>query len=341
MAVVNPYSAVIAKAKAKYGKRLTDKDYAALVKCTCVSDIVRYLKTHTAYRACLDKVGGDIHRGQLEYLLREELLRNYLSLCRYNRSTSPVTGYIFRLIEVRELIHYLTLLAIGRPIDYLFTLPAYFDDHTELPLAKLSSADSYEEMLGLLSEHGYRQVLERYIPEDDAKIDIASISDAMEIYSLRELYNDIAAVKNKRERATLAELFDTLCDYNNYSRIIRLKRFYHLPSATVKEHLLPYGALSGKRLDTILSGDSFEEVLSALADTKVGRVAQSRYEDDEMAVQGRYDRCRHELYFSTDPEIVLLAYYIVSDTELKNIITIIEGVRYSLEPDSIRGMLIR
>ena len=340
MSVVNPYSAVIAKAKAKYGKRLTEKDYASLVKCSSVGDIVRYLKTYTAYRRSLEKVGADIHRGRLEELLREDHFINYLNLCRYNRASSPVTGYLFRLTEIRELVHYLTLLSIGRPVDYLFTLPTYFDDRTEIPLARLSDAHSYREMLELLKEHGYRQVLERFTPADDSEINIAAISDAMEIYSLKELYNNISHVKNKKERSSLTALFDTLCDYQNYSRIMRLKRFYHLSSSAVREHLLPFGTFTGRRLDAILSHESYEEIRAALSDTPVGRRAQNIDIDEEMAVKGRYDRCRHELYFSTEPQVVLLAYYIVSETELKSIITIIEGIRYQLEPESIRAMLI-
>ena len=341
MAVVNPSTAVIAKAKAKYGRRLTDKDYAALVKCESVSDIVRYLKTYTSYRDYLDKVKNDIHRGRLEELLREQLFRSFLSLCRYNRAKSPVTGYIFRLTEIQELLEYLTLLSIGKPIEYLFSLPMYFDEQTEIPLNRLSGAQSYEEMLELLGAHGYRQVLERFRPETDAQIDIAAISDAMEIYSLKELYTDISKIKSKSERASLTVLFDTLCDYHNYSRIMRLKRYYHLPNSAVREHLFPFGSLTGKKLDSLLSRESFDDVSAALTQTKVGKRAQNIDIDEEMAIKGRFDKCRHELYFSTSPEVVLLAYYIVSETELKNIITIIEGVRYSLDPQSIREMLIR
>lgn len=340
MPIVNPSSAVIAKTKAKYGRRLTQKDYAALVKCETVGDIVRYLKTYTYYRNYLEKVKSDIHRGRLEEILREQLFRNYLSLCRYHVSSSPVTGYIFRLTEIGELIKYLTLLSIGRPIDYLFTLPMYFDEHTEIPLNHLSDAHSYREMLDLLGTHGYRQVLERFIPESDDQLDIAAISDAMEIDSLEKLYADIAAIKSKSERSALTALFDTLCDYNNYSRIMRLKKYYHLPNGAVREHLLPYGSLTGRRLDSLLSKESYQEIRSALVQTKVGRKAQNIEIDEEMAVKGKYDKCRHELYFSTSPEVVLLAYYIVSETELKNIITVIEGVRYSMEPQSILEMLI-
>ena len=340
MRIVDPSSAVIAKAKAKYGRRLTVKDYAALVKCESVSDIVRYLQSYTSYRRYLEKVGKDVHRGGLEEMLREQMFHSYLSLTRYNRSASPVTGYIYRLTEIRELTKYLTLLSIGRPIEYLFTLPMYFDDQTEIPLSKLSSAHSYDDMLQLLGDHGYRHVLEKYIPGVDSDIDISAISDAMEIYSLNELYNDISKIKNKSERTALTNLFDTLSDYDNYSRIMRLKRYYHLPNDAVREHLLPFGTLTGRKLDAVLTKSSYKEVRAALADTKVGRTAQNIYIDSEMAVKGRYDKCRHELYFSTSPEVVLLAYYIVSETELKNIITIIEGVRYSMSPQSIYEMLI-
>ena len=341
MRIVNPSSAVIAKTKAKYGRRLTQKDYSALVKCESVADIVRYLRSYTGYRMYLSKVSNDIHRGKLEEELREQLFRNYMSLCRYNlSSSSPVTGYIFRLTEIRELLEYLTLLSIGKPIEYLFTLPMYLDEHTEIPLNKLSGAHSYCEMLELLGEHGYRRILERFIPEKDEDIDIAGIGDAMEIYSLKELYNDISKIKNKSERASLTSLFDTLCDYSNYSRIMRLKRFYRMPNVSVKDHLLPFGSLSGRKLDALLQKESYQDVKAALEQTKVGKKAQNIDVGEEMAIQGRYDKCRHELYFSTSPEVVLLAYYIVSETELKNIITIIEGVRYEMDPNSIYEMLI-
>ena len=72
----------------------------------------------------------------------------------------------------------------------------------------------------------------------------------------------------------------------------------------------------------------------------MGKQAQKLDKQGEMAIQGRYERCRHELYFSTNPEIVLLAYYILSETELSNVIAVVEGVRYSMEPERILQTLI-
>ena len=338
--IVNPSNAVIAKAKSKYGKRLSAKDYSAMAKSETVAEIVRYLKTYTDYRRYLTRVGSDIHRGKLELVLRENTFENFLSLCRYSRASSPVIAYIIRRTEINELIKYLTLLAGGKPVEYIFSLPLYFNEHTDLPLDKLSGAHSYPSLLELLGDHPYRKCLEKHIPADNTGIDLAAIEDELEIYSLGKLYKSISELKNKAERSELTALFDILCDYNNYTRIMRLKRYYNLSNEKVREHLLPFGTLSGRRLDAIMAKGSYEEIREALAETPVGRRAQNIDIDSEMAVKGRYDKCRHELYFSTEPEVVLLAYYILSETELRNIITVIEGVRYSMQPQSIIAMLI-
>jgi len=340
MNIVNPSSAIIAKAKAKYGHRLTKKDYDALVKCDSVGDVVRYLKAYTYYQHYLTGVGSDIHRGNLENILRRESFNNFLSLCRYRSRDSAVTGYILRRTEISEIIKFCTLLTIGRPREYIFTVPLYFVEHTALPLDHLAEVSDFQGLLDLLEHHPYRRLLEPFRPKNGEVLDISAINDALDIYSLKELYRAINSQKNKDQRTALTTLFDTLCDYQNYSRIMRMKKFYQMSNEEVRRHLLPYGSLSGRKLDIYLASESYEEIRQALADTKVGRRANRIETDDEMAIKGRYDQCRHEMYFSTDPEVVLLSYCIVSETELKNIITIIEGVRYSMESESIAQMLI-
>jgi V/A-type H+-transporting ATPase subunit C len=341
MALVNPASAVIAKAKSKYGKRLTDKDYSALVKCASVADVVRYLKTYTHYRLYLDKVSGDIHRGNLENILRREFFNNYLSLCRYTVGGSPVTGYLIRKTEIRELMRILSLIAGGKPGEYIYSLPLYFCEHTELPLDRFAQTTSYAQLVELLAHHRFGEVLARFRFEKNEKIDLAAIDHALELYSYEELYKDLNHIKKKQDRAQLIALFDTLCDYDNYSRILRLKRFYHMNNAALREYLLPYGRLSGRMLDRVLQKEDTDEIIATLSDTSVGRAAQQSDDDGATSMRGKFEKCRRELYFSTNPEIVLLAYYIVSDTELKNIITVIEGVRYSMDTKSITQMLIR
>lgn len=341
MSVINSSSAVIAKARAKYGRRLTEKDYGAMVRCATVGEIVQYLKMYTSYQTFLDKVSNQIHRGNLENILRKELFNAYLSLCRYAKRSSPISSYLIRRSEIRELMKFITLLSIGKPEEYIFAAPLYLSDHTELDLQNISKVRTHEELLSLLGHSDYRAIVAEYRPDESNAYPIADLEDALECDSISRLYRDIHAVKSKKDRAQMTALLDTLCDYQNYSRIMRLKKYYHMNNGMVRDHLLPFGALTGKRLDSILSNESYEEVRAALIDgTKFGRYARRIDISREMAVQGKYDLCRRQLYFSDNPDIVLLAYYVVTETELHNVITIVEGVRYSMAPQNIYEMLI-
>lgn len=341
MAIIDPASAIIAKVETKYGKRLREKDYRAMVKCETVGDVVQYLKSYTHYRTFLDKVSNDIHRGNLEQIIREKQFEDLLTLCKYNTGDTPVTNYIIRSTEIYELMKFITLLSIRRPHEYLFSLPLYFIRHTEIKLEKLSSVHTHKELLSALEHTDYEEIIRQFPPDENGDYDLAAIEDALENHDLGRLYTDLGHIKNKKDRNELKSLFDTLADYNNYSRIIRLKKNYHLSNDEVKKHLLHYGKLTGRNLDRILMKDTYEEVREELKKrTSVGKKARSIDIESEMAVQGRYEICRHQLYFSTNPEIVLLAYRIVTLTELSNVIAVVEGVRYRIDPERILQILI-
>lgn len=340
MALINAASAITAKARSRYGNRLREKDYHALVRCASVGEVVQYLKTYTHFQRSLDKISSDIHRGNLENILRKKQFESFLTLCKYNAGSTPVTEFLLRRSEIHELMKFITLLSIGRPQEYLFALPLYFTQHTDIRLEKLSAVHSHSELLAVLEHTDYYKLLKNYPPDDSGDYDLAAIEDALENEILRRLYVDLGHIKNKKERTQLISLFDTLADYRNYSRIIRLKKYYHMNNAAIRDHLLHYGSLTGHRLDRLLARESYEEVSAALRQTSVGRQAQKIDFHSEMAVQGRYNRCRHELYFSTNPEIVLLAYCILSEAELSNVVAIVEGVRYSMDPEAIAETLI-
>lgn len=340
MSLINPASAIIAKVKSKYGKRLREKDYNAMVKCASVGEVVQYLKSYTHYQDALDRVSSDIHRGNLENILREKQFENLLTFCKYNTGNTPVTKYILRSTEIHELMKFITLLSIRRPQEYLFSLPLFFVRHTEIRLERLASVHSHEELLNVLARTDYAAIVSLFPPDERGDYDLAAVEDALENYNLKMLYADIGSLKNKKDKAQLKELFDTLADYQNYSRMMRLKKYYHMNNDAVRSHLLSYGSLSGKRLDKILQKESYEEVRAALSQTSVGKKAQNIDINSEMAVQGRYEICRHHLYFSTNPEVVLLAFDIVSQTELSNVVAVVEGVRYSMKPENIKEILI-
>ena len=81
MAIINPSSAIIAKVKYKYGNRLKEKDYSAMLKCQSVQEVMSYLKTYTRYKTFLSKVNEHgIPRSEAEQILRRALFNDILIL---------------------------------------------------------------------------------------------------------------------------------------------------------------------------------------------------------------------------------------------------------------------
>ena len=73
------YSAIAAKLKAMYSKFLTRDDYEQLLERKSVNDICSYLKSTPGYGEVLEQVNErDIHRGQMEILLEQEMVDEYV-----------------------------------------------------------------------------------------------------------------------------------------------------------------------------------------------------------------------------------------------------------------------
>ena len=66
MTVSSAANAVLAKARAMYGKRLTAENYTDLLACRSVNEAAAYLKAHTAYADAFEGVTmGSLRRWQI------------------------------------------------------------------------------------------------------------------------------------------------------------------------------------------------------------------------------------------------------------------------------------
>ncbi len=341
---INASTAVITKARSKYGKRLCDKDYAALLKCQSVPAVVNYLKSHTHYGEVLAKINeNEVHRGRLETLLKQQVFYDFDSLCRYEMSSgSPFSEFIIRRYEIEQLVHFLLLMSCGKVQEYIFSLPSYFNKHTDIDLYKLSKCKDYDTFINTIEKAEYKSILQQFRPDNNGTIDLASVENALNIYSYKELYDAISKRKSKKEKANLKQLCDYVNDFCNISRILRIKKYYSMTSEQCKSHLLPYGSISRKTIDKMCDANNVDEVFDLMTTTRIGkRISKMPLENEEqLSIKSRYMMCKKNLYYSMDPAVVLLSYMYVSEAELKNIITIIEGVRYNVSAERISSLLI-
>lgn len=337
---------ILAKARAMYGRRLTDADFAALLNCRSVADVFGYLKQHEGYRqAFADIHDVVIHRGYLETLLRRKLWNDYATLIRYRfPAVKAIENYLVEQKEVELILLCLRLMNAGRSDEFFVHIPQFFAKYTRLDFAAMSRARSYQEILAALSKTRYQALLDQFDNEQVAPGHIPMTKIEHILYT--DLYSRVLAFIEGTSgalRRELADLCGAYIDVQNVVRILRLKQYFQADPDTIRENLLPFGnTISKKVMEQMIRAQEPEEIWRLFFSTRVGRriPRSSRSDTHNLEQSAVFYSARHYLRYSTHAMVTLLSYVFLSQTEVEDIINIVEGIRYGIPPDQIRPMLI-
>lgn len=337
--------AVLAKARSKYGKHLTERDYASILACQSVAEVMLYLKSHTHYASALAEVNErDVHRGRLEMLLRQDQFYEFDSLCRYDSSMSEgFSKYVVEKTEVEQIIRFLILLNSNSTEKFIFQFPAFFAKHTSLDINKLANARDYEEFLNALSGSAYYDILKIYKPDQKDMLPVSDMENKLYAYVLGNMLELIKKKAKGTERQELLQMFHTINDYSIFSKILRLKKYYNLSPEVIRTNLLPeYCDLSPKIIDKMCAAESSAEVFKIMQSKGCGRLISKigyTYASD-ISPRVQYRLAKKNIHFSNNPSVVMISYMFLAETELMNIICLIEGIRYQLDTKTIQSLLI-
>ena len=338
-------NAILAKARAMYGKCLKDTDYQNLIDCKTVAEIAAYLKQRTNYASVMSGLNEtEIHRGQLEPVLRQNIYFDVFALSRYAlEDTLAFSDFIIAKMEIEQIIRCLMLVNIGKAEEYVYSMPLSLDKFSKISLKALASVRSYDDMMSAMKGTWYYQVMLGFRPKDNSKINITELEIALENKNYSKVIETMAEGKNKGDRKELRDIFSAMLDFENMSRIIRLKKYYHFTQEQIVPLLIPYGRLSKKILSDLCSAESVSEIFELSRTTYLGRLmSKLQYNDPTQMTDAMiYNYCRHHLRLSPNPTIVMISYVYLREIELKNIINLIEATRYNIPADEKSRLLIK
>lgn len=334
---------VLSKARAMYGKRLTQENYNDLLNCRTVNEVAGYLKTRTVYGKALAGIEeSDIHRGQLESKLRQKILMDSSSLCRYEITVGEhFSEYFIQRSEIEQILHAILLLDAGTPEEYLFSVPAYLLHHTHINLKLICRIKNYDDLLTALGHTEYHKILEKFIPDDGEKTRYSEIENALYSYLYSNVFSIIKKYTKGETARQLLDIFNSFIDLTNYARIIRLKTSYNADTEYIRGSMFNFGSIKKRFLNEMIESKTADEATEILSRTSIGkRALKTEYSyASEIARRVNFKACRHYISFSTHPSVVLISYMFISEAEINDIITIVEGIRYKLAPDEIKKML--
>ncbi len=335
---------VLAKARTKYGKRLTLADYNELLKCRTVGEVAGYLKNHTVYsRALAGVVENEVHRGELEGRLKQKLVEDYMALCKYEVEVDR--NFSMSFIQ-RDEIHYLLLAVLrlnsgqAETEDNFF--PPYLLRKSTISLHALARAKSVDDLKQVIKNTPYEKLAEPFLSETEKRIDYTELENVLYRYLFSAITQTIKEHFIGEPRKELLNIYQAYLDLNNYVRIVRMRVEYGVDPEHTKKALLPTGAFSEDFLNKMAQGSTEEEIQTVFEHTEIGRkaVKMRHVYLDEIPARMNYQLCRHYIDFSIYPPVVLISFIFLSETEIANIVTIIEGKRYQLAPEEIRELLI-
>lgn len=338
-------NSILAKTRAKYGRRLTPKNYRDMIALGSVSDIAAYLKNYTRFSESLSGVKESaVHRGNLEKLLLDFNLKEISQLCKFEKSIGErLFEYVVEKAEIDELMDFINLLAAGHPEDYIFDISTVVNSFSTIDFVALTKVRTFWDLVEALRPTKFGKVFRSFPASPTGVPDVTMIEATLDNELYRHTFSMIDDGFSGDTRDELKMLFGTRAELMNLRRIYRSKKYYGVSPELLRAQLIGVNYhISKKNTERLLYADSAEQVEEIVRQTYY-RKYMRRFDFDDIdffADCVMQDICNRKIRFSTHPAVVMLCYIVYTENERENITNIIEGVRYGISPDEIETLLV-
>lgn len=337
-------NAITTKARAIYGKRLTNKNYSEMLRLATVPDVCAYLRSNTDYARYLKGVNeAAIHRGQLESIISRSRISKYFSLLNYDFSKSKgFYSYVLTKIETDIILNAVILINSDSNEDIIANIPAFLQEHLTFDLEAISKAKDFKSLLEVLVNTKYYNVIKKYEAEN-GEIRFADCEFALKVFYYDWLFKQINTHYKGKIREELLNIVKIEIELLNIGLIYRLKTHFKRSPEQVKLHLLPYYYRLNKNfLNELINTKTADEFITRLKQSSYGYQLSSvefNYIED-YTKRLKYILTRKMMRATTKAPITFYALMTLLQIEVDNIIVIIEGIRYKDEESEIQKLLI-
>ena len=338
-------NAIIAKAKSMYAHRLKPEDYEELLKFNSIAEVVAYLKKNNKYANSLSDVyENELHRGQLEELIRKSYFFNVAKLVSFVSSKERKffeLDMIKREIEI--VLSSLRSVISGDIRSSVRDLPLFFRKHASFDLEKVTKSMTFRDLLFSLKDTRYYDVLQPYYNEDPMMIKYTEIEHQMMAMYHTIVIKRIDNIFKGKVKRRLMDIYQTKVEIDNIIKIYRLKKFYHADEEEIWKALITdHIRMSHDQLSELVALEDPNDVLLKISKSEYADFID---EDDYVYIEYQAEKIKYHLakrymYFSSVSAIVYTVFLFLNEIEQANIYNIIEGIRYDIDKADIKRMLV-
>ena len=331
------YSGLTTKIRAMQSHLLNDQNFREIVELESVPQAVSYLKQHKGYEDLFEGYNeADLHRGQIEKMLRLTVYRDFSKLYRFaNVEQRKFLALYFKRYEVSVIKECLNTVFDHRDVVLnLSIFDEFFNKHSQLDINLLASSRTIEELIANLKGTEYYAPLSQL-----ADIERPTLFDyemTLDLYYFAQMWKDRSKVVTKRDLEELTAAWGSKFDMLNLQWIYRSKQYYHMTAADIYALLIPVNyKLHKKDIAALVEAETMTAFESLLDRTYYGR----RYEKlNSHTLEEMYSSImKHVLSGESkaDPYSVstIYCYLYHKEHEIDRLTTVLECIRYSITPE--------
>lgn len=338
---INQYGAAMAKIRVMKSRMLTAADYRELMNRRSVTETAAYLKQNTCYNKTLANVDvTDIHRDRLELLLHRDLLWDFRRIYQFENGEG-FYSYFFIKEELEHLKLLLRMIDTGST-DAFPEIDPFLKKHFSVDFDLLQTSASIREFLQNVRGSRYERILAPHLRMEEHQ-NLFSIEMALDIHYFNLMSAMSARLKNKTDRRLAAFSLGSEGDLLNLLWIYRCKAYFAMPKEMIYSYIIPNRCrLTDSDIRELVEAPSEKALRERIQKTPYRRAFDDTGGPFFEQSYYRFVYDMHRELFRRNPYSIMavVSYIHLKEIEIKNITSIVEGVRYGLLPEEIEKYVV-
>jgi len=355
MAGVSDYAAISARVRAMYAELLTPQDMVRLSEAPDFSSLFNVLKS-TSYGPYLDGLKDkDINPKRVITQLKRKLSDAFYSVIQMSPvQTRPLVKQLYRYYEIGNLKAVLrgivTVSAWGtettlwdRVRDVLFPLGSA----SVLPAQAMIESGSVATAVDLLQGTPYEEALSFAMKRYSAEQNLFPIEVALDLAYWRRLWSETKKLTGA-DREHGVKIIGALLDMNNLMWAIRYKVYHKLSEEEIVNYTLPFGyRVQDSDIRAIAAGADIASVVTRVFPgiTDVNALLENPQTGlPKLEVLLKHQvlkQCLAAFVGSPFHIGIPLAFLVIHDLEVQDLIVLIEAKSSNLSEDEYRPYLLK
>ncbi|MCT4585609.1 MAG: V-type ATPase subunit [Peptostreptococcaceae bacterium] len=342
MSSLSKYCALKGKISAIKRKMLKLNDYNEIIAKDNISDILNFLKKNTLYEEVLkDFEKKEVHRGDFEFYLKKGYLYEIKKMMKFmSYKEKKFYKALFLRYEVEDLKIILRAVAKSEELSLveqnLLKISYYSLDYKDL-----LSSKSVQELVSKLKHKPYYPYLRNLEGEDENRMEFHMEMNLETLY-FRELVEK-SKLLNTTDRYIILDMIGVNVDLINLQFIYRAIKYYNITPEEILNYTIPLGKyMRINKLKKLAYIKTVDEFFREIKSSKYNYI----FKDDDLKIEIN-QLSFFEMFLTKvskkNPFTIaqIIEFIHLLEFEVRDIISIIEGVRYEIDKKELKKFIIK